>query len=353
MSWFSTHYEKALLAAAVVIAIGLGYLGWSKLERMDQEFGAKLKEEGNNNTAVANAELIPKALQSMSLDRTWVPARVGDRPVDLFTGIPLFIKSSEPEKALDLLTDAPVHPPIPNSWWLENHIYPGFANSPDRDPDGDGFSNLEEWTAKTDPNDDKIHPPLINKLLYVKDDSLTWAIRPGYGSEGAFPFSYSDNKGKRGRKNKLAAGEMIKPDGVFFATPPMQDRFKLLGSEIRKEMNKAINLEVEVTWVRIEDQKPNKKGTIYEIPAPLNEDRVKDFLQYDRTAVLSLYALGLSGKDFKVEENTTFALPPGAENQDYLLKQVTPTSIIVEYPDAQGNRKIVEINKGGMPSASK
>jgi hypothetical protein len=349
MSWFSTHYEKALLGAAVVIAIGLGYLGWSKFDSMNQEFGIKLVGGGNNNTAVANAEWIPKTLQSMRLDRTWTPANDGDRPVDLFTGIPLFIKNTDPEKALDLLTDAPVHPPIPNSWWLENHIYPGFANSPDRDPDGDGFSNIEEWTAKTDPNNDKAHPPLINKLVYVKDESLAWVIRPSHGLNGAFPFNYSDSKR---RKNKLPAGEVIQPGGLFFSTPPMQDRFKLLGSEVRKEMNKAINLEVEVTWVRIEDQKPNKKGTVYEIPAPLADNRQNDFAQFDRTAVLSLYALGLSGKDFKVEENTTFALPQGTAKKDYLLKQVTPASITVEYSDAQGNRKTVEIKKGGMPTAA-
>lgn len=350
MSWISTHYEKAILGVALVIAIGLGYLGWSKLDLMSQEFGLKLIGDGNNNTAVDNAEEIPKALQSMHLNRTWTQGQDDERPVDLFTGIPLFIKSSSPEKALDLLTDAPVHPPIPNSWWLENRIYLGFADSPARDPDGDGFSNLEEWSAKTDPNKIKSHPPLLNKLVYVKDDSLTWAIRPGYGTDNAFPFTYTDNKR---RNNKVAAGEMIQPGNLFFAKPPMQDRFKLLGHVVRKEMNPAINLEIEVTWVRIEDQKPNKKGTVYEIPAPLADNRVNNFLQYDRTAVLSLYALGLSGKEFKVEENTTFALTSDAATKDYLLKQVTPASIIVEYPDAQGKRQTVEISKGGMPTGIK
>lgn len=350
MSWFSTHYEKVLLGAAIAIAIGLGYLGWSKFDSMDQEFGIVLKGEGNNDTAVASADLIPNALQSMRLDRTWTPADDGERHVDLFTGIPLFIKNSDPERALDLLKDNPVHPPIPNSWWLENDISPDFGDSPARDPDGDGFPNIEEWTAKTNPNNFKEHPPLINKLVYVKDESLTWVVRPGYGSEaGAFPFTYEDSKR---RKNRVAPGEMIQPLGLFFSNPPMQDRFKLLGHEVRREMNRATNSEVEITFVRIEDQQPNKKGTVYEIPCPLSEDRKKDFAQFDRTAVLALYALGLGGKDFKVEENTPFALPPDDASKKYLLKRVTPISIIVEYQDDQGNLKSVEINKGGMPSTT-
>ncbi len=108
---------------------------------------------------------------------------------------------------------------------------------------------------------------------------------------------------------------------------------------------------MEVTIVRIEDQRPNKKGTIYEFPSPLPEERKNEHLQYDRTAVLSLEAIGESGKEFKVEENTTFALPPTAPKKDYLLKKVTPDSVTVEYTDAQGTLKTVEINKGGLPRA--
>ena len=80
-----------------------------------------------------------------------------------------------------------------------------------------------------------------------------------------------------------------------------------------------------------------------------DDERKNEHLKFDRTAVFSLEALGLSGTEFKVEENTTFALPPDAPQKDYLLKKVTPASVTVEYPDAQGTRKTVEINKGCLP----
>lgn len=347
MSWFSKNYEKVALGSAVAVALGLAYFGWSKLNSVEEDFAASLKGVGNSKTAVDGADQVPKARQSLTLDRTWSPAADGDRPVDLFTGIPLFISSNDPQKAIDLRKDAPLHPPIPNSWWLENRIDPGFADSPGQDPDADGFSNLEEFTAKTDPNNKNSIPPLIAKLMFVKDESLAWVIRPGYGSEGKFPFTYEDSKAG---KNKVSAAEMIAPGDLFFAKAPMENRFKLMGSEIRKELNKKINIEMEVTIVRIEDQRPNKKGTIYELPSPLPEDRKADHIQYDRTAVLSLEALGMEGREFKVEENMTFALPPENPNKNYLLKKVSPEAILIEYPATDGSRKSIEIKKGQLPN---
>lgn len=347
MSWFSKHYEKVALGSAVAVALGLAYFGWSKLNSVEEDFAASLKGVGNNKTAVDGADQVPKARQSLTLDRTWSQAADGDRPVDLFTGIPLFISSNDPQKAIDLRKDAPLHPPIPNSWWLENRIDPGFADSTGQDPDADGFSNLEEFTAKTDPNNKNSIPPLIAKLMFVKDESLAWVIRPGYGSEGKFPFTYEDSKAG---KNKVSAAEMIAPGDLFFAKAPMENRFKLMGSEIRKELNKKINIEMEVTIVRIEDQRPNKKGNIYELPSPLPEDRKADHIQYDRTAVLSLEALGMEGREFKVEENMTFALPPENPNKNYLLKKVSPEAILIEYPATDGSRKSIEIKKGQLPN---
>lgn len=346
MSWFSKNYEKAALGGTVVVALGLAYMGWSKFGSVEQDFSQGLSGKGNNNTAVRNADLIPQGLASLKRDRTWVQGIDGDRPVDLFTGIPLFIHSAAPEKPVDVVKDPPVHPPIPNTWWIINRIDPGYADSPARDPDQDGFSNLAEFTANTDPNDAAKFPPLIAKLMFLKDESLTWVLRPGFGSDGSFPFNYQDTKGGI---NKTGAADMVAPNGLFFAKAPMMNRFKLLGSEVRKEMNKKVNVEMDVTIVRIEDQRPNKKGTIYELPSPLSEDRKNEYLKYDRTAVFSLEALGLEGKEFKVEENTAFALPPDAAKKDYLAKTVTPDSVIVEYTNPAGEKKTVTIAKGSLP----
>lgn len=350
MSWISKNYEKAALGGTAVVAIGLVFFGWSRFGSVEKDFGDTPRGRGKEKTAIAGADQIPRSRQQLQSDRTWDASVIpGGRPVDLFRGVPLFVSRENPEKALDPYSGPEIHEGIPNSWWLKNYIDPGFADSPSRDPDGDGFTNLEEFQAKTDPNSDKEVPAVIAKLMYVKDESLMWVLQPRYGSEGKFPFKYRDSDKQ---ENKVRPSKMVGPGDLFFATDPMAKRFKFLGSEERTEMNEKVNIEMKVTYVRIEDQRPNKKGKIYELPAPLSDQRANEHLQYDRTAVLSLEALGLSGTEFKVEENTRFALPPTAETKDYLLKSVEPKSIVVEYTDASGERKTVKINKGMLPDLS-
>ncbi len=349
MSWLQKNYEKASLGGAVAIALGLAFVGWSQVGSVTENFGTPLKGSGNNNAAVKDADLIAKARASLVLDRDWKQALDGERPVDLFTGIPLFISSKSPDTPIDLLKDAPVHPPIVNIWWIENRLDPGFEDSPVRDPDQDGFSNLEEYNSKTNPNDPASIPSLIAKLMYVRDESLGWVIRPSFGSEGKFPFKFQDTKNA---VNATGAANMIAPGEMFFAKEPMMNRFKFVSSEIRMELQKATGIEKEVTIVKIEDTRPNKKGKIYEFPAPMQEERMREYLNYDRTAILSLEALGQNGKEFKVEENTKFALPPDSPKKEYLAKIVTPDGVTVEHVNAAGETKTYQIKKGGMATAA-
>jgi len=343
MSWFSQNYEKAAIGGAAVVAIGLAVLGWSKVGAVEEDFRAESSPRANRDPAIAGADRVAQAKALVAVNRVMAPGDAAGRPVDLFTGVPLFIDRDAPNVGIDLLTSPPVHPPIPNEWWIKHSIDPGFADSPQRDPDGDGFSNLEEYLAGTDPNDPDSFPSLVAKLRYVRDESLQWILRPGTEDEGGFAFEYADNAGG---ENRASVANIVKPGELFFREGVMKERFKLLGSEVREQINPRTNTPEERTWVRIEDQRPNKKGVIYEIPASFPRDRSEDFYQYDRSAVFVLDALGLEGTEFVVEENTTFSLPPSGAAKDHSLLTVTPGSVTVEHPAADGERATLDIPKG-------
>ena len=136
MSWFSQNYEKAAVGGAALAAIGFALLGWTKVGGVNEDFSAVTKGSGHSDPSIPNADLVPKALASLRLDRSLHQAEAENRPVDLFTGIPLFIARDHPDKPVDLYTSPSVHSPIPNIWWIEHDLDPGYADSPSRDADG-------------------------------------------------------------------------------------------------------------------------------------------------------------------------------------------------------------------------
>jgi hypothetical protein len=343
------HFEKILLGIAALAAVALGGWGWLGIGKADEEFAAGLRGSGKDSTAVEGADRVPRALQSLSQAREWKQATVtvngAPRAIDLFTGIALFMKK-DPREVVDPLDagSAPIHPPITNQWWIDNHIDPGFADSPLRDPDKDGFPNREEFDAGSDPNDPRSYPSLIAKLRFLREERTAWVLVPKYPDKekGTVPLRLEQVRNRRWVVvEQTPITEGIAPGNLFF-----DKRFQLLRMESREETRQSTGHKEMVTYAVIEDQKPNKKGKTYEIPAPLSENRKDRFVQFDRTAVLSLEALGRSGQEFKVEENTSFALPPDAPQKDFLVKEVSADAVTIELTNKSGARETVRILAG-------
>jgi len=343
MSWISDHYEKVALAGTLVAAVALGYTGFKMRSSVEKDFADDPKGGGSDNVSIKDGDKVALANSSYLIDQRWVQGEDGEgRPVDLFTGVPLFVDKKSPKKPVDLPKSDDVHPPIPNKWWLENRIDPGFGDSPQRDEDSDGFTNLEEFEANTDPKDSSKHPNLILKLAYLGDESVKWVLRPNGYPTAATPdinFEYNDTKRVR---VKNPAVEPIKPNTLFFkedAAKEAKGRFKYLGFENRAEGESNID------YIKVEDQKPNKKGMVYEIPANFRLDNAAKFTKYDRTAKLSLEALGLGSLEFKVEELTDFALPKDTEPKRFRMMEVSPTRIVIRETLEDGSTKLHEIAK--------
>jgi len=69
---------------------------------------------------------------------------------------------------------------LPDSWETQNHLNPADGtgdNGPDGDPDHDGFSNLAEYLAGTDPND----PSSLLRILSLQTGAqvISWQSVPG------------------------------------------------------------------------------------------------------------------------------------------------------------------------------
>jgi hypothetical protein len=118
-----------------------------------------------------NASLtIPASKGASALDRlekvaTWNTRTDGASP---FVSRPYILKEG---KLFDPLNGSePLHPPVPNQWFVEHQLDYADVDILTKDPKGKGFTLLEEFNAGTDPNNPHQFPPLYIKLKYADAD---------------------------------------------------------------------------------------------------------------------------------------------------------------------------------------
>ena len=169
MNWVKQKYDIVILAVATLLLVSNA--GWIVMNRMEQ-------------SAVQASLIVPKenAIPALSLDAVRQAAALTDSPAKWKSGSDL--PGGTPErgsllvsrryllkdgKLIDPLSEGSeqLHPPITNDWLLANGLDYTDMNIKEKDSDGDGFSNLEEFEKKTNPNDPKDAPASFNKLKLV------------------------------------------------------------------------------------------------------------------------------------------------------------------------------------------
>jgi hypothetical protein len=159
------NYEKGLLVAAALIAVGIvGYLIWDS-----QSISDRLILRPGSSKDVLNPPPTSGVLavfQRLTEKVSWVSPVIKGKPVPLNKSIILMQKGDD---IYDLQTeDKPLRPPMTNAFLIQNEL-PNIEspNVGAMDADNDGFSNEEEFAAKpqTNPMDAKSRPPVIQKLF--------------------------------------------------------------------------------------------------------------------------------------------------------------------------------------------
>lgn len=181
----------------------------------------------------------------------------------------------------------------------------------------------------------------LNALRYTRDESVMWYVQFGLESQGKWlPKMLGRAADGKMQGNKMSALNMLNPGDTFFKEGFMAGRFKFIGFTERQITSERTNLVQKVKFAQYEDLKHNKKGERYESQYGLPDAQLTQSAYYDRTAVMEF-----EGTAFKVEERTKFSLPPGGEDGEFFLKQVTPDRIVVEFAGSDGKAVVREIGK--------
>ena len=317
-------WDKYLLVAVAVVVIGLSALFAMKVTGFSDRFQL-MAATPNNEIADTNAHIATIATGYVKRKLVWKTVDKGSggvKPVPLFVSIPIVEAKGILYDMLDPKTP-PLRPPVTNVWLITNNLDFLSAGVLAQDPDGDGYDSLEEWNAKTAPNDPDSHPPYSDKLIFTSREQeeymLKFSARPD--KERFQIMRVATRKWPRRENFYLRVGE-TSGDG----------QFRLDSFEEKKAKNQ-FGIEVDATVL-----------TITYLPKGDTHELIKDLETVIPTYFAQMqFSLDPSYKEY-VKEGDAFNLTIDPQTK-YRVAKVNEDSVVVTYQTGDSPLQEVEIKK--------
>ena len=224
MDWIKKYYDRVLLGVAAAALVGASALLIVNAGSFAGNFsGLDKPVTPDNKIPATDVSALEKSVAQLQHPGTWS----GNRSV--FVSRTYVLKDGQLMDPTD--PRANLHATIPNEWLMEHGLPYWERDVENQDPDKDGFTNLEEYIGKTNPNKASEVPPYYTKLRFVKMDvtplKFKFSTATGAGDEQRF---YINPEGKPTQSVKL--GDLI-PEKGGKKTP-----YKVVGYEKKTEFLK-------------------------------------------------------------------------------------------------------------------
>lgn len=328
MESLKENYEHALLgAAALALAAVAGWMIVSARSFSDAFADLRNPPARNDKIPAFDAAAYATAKTRLAGKQDWEPRRLeGGREIPLFVSVPYISKVELKDgKTVESLVDPArgteaLHPPVPNAWLLANKLPLLDPRVLQDDPDGDGFTNLDEFLGKTDPNDKASHPPYLTKLFLKR-----FIQKP-------FRLMFVARVGETVQINMIdrdAPTQFLKVGSAISGT-----KFKIVDFKPIEEMDTAVGIKRDRSEVTLENTETSERIVLV---------KEKEVNSPDSLALLTYV---WEGRDMQLKKNDEFTLKP--ENIKYRLIDVTQagaTIVDVTKPEAK-------INVPPMPAAA-
>ncbi len=177
MTWVKQNYDRFLLSLFAVALLACAGLLFNNARNFSSVF------DGIKGQVTQKSIVPPVAQETVAAQQTkltnpdiWEARLVNKRQLPVFVSVPYI---ADGENLVDPLAagDRPLHPPVPNAWLIDNNQDLLSPNVLEQDGDGDGFSTLDEWQGKTNPQDKNSHPPYYSKLVLTKFVRVPFRLR--------------------------------------------------------------------------------------------------------------------------------------------------------------------------------
>lgn len=173
----SKAWDKLILLVVALLVIGVSVLFTMKALAFGERF--ELVETTPKHDLPETEEArATMARTFVEKAQNWSNPERGEakKPVPLFVSIPIVEANGVLIDMLD--PNAPLlRPPVSNTWLMSNNLDYLNAGVLSQDSDGDGFTNLAEWEAKTSPTDPTSHPPYAEKLIFASRQQEVYGLR--------------------------------------------------------------------------------------------------------------------------------------------------------------------------------
>jgi hypothetical protein len=297
MDWIKAHYDRVTLMAASALLFLTAVLIWQNAASFSSNFiAAQAAPAPKKPTPPGKALELDAAAQKLQQPPQWTfSGRSG-----LFVPEKHFIGANGLPATLQTTQ---VHPPVPNEWLEQFGLPIADADVLTQDPDGDGFTNLDEWQGHTNPIDKSSHPDYLTKLKLKAFTEEPFRLKFSSGDGNTFGINAIDLKQPT---QFLQIGDTI-----------AGTRFKLIKFTEKHKTNAATSGDEDVSELLLEHTDTHAQLTLVREQVAISPESVATFV----------YLWG-ERREFEVRKDQEFSLKPQEEIK-YKLIDVQPTKAVI------------------------
>ena len=305
MDWVRAHYDRVLVIAATLLlsfsALSISRSAMKFSERFASQQTASPPKPAKPPARAVELEAAAKKFEQPvqwtfgGRSALFVPEKHFIGP----NGLPATLKTTE------------VHPPVPNEWLEQFGLPIADADVLTQDPDGDAFTNLDEWQGHTNPIDKNSHPDYLSKL---KLKSF---------SEEPFRLMFSSWVGDTFAINTIDLNEptqFLRIGDTIGGT-----RFKIVGFTEKYQPNQY-GTEIDISELTLQHEETAEQVTLVKEKVAISPESVATFV----------YSWG-GPREFQVRKDQEFSLKPLNESK-YKLVDVHPSKAVIVYTQKPNDR---------------
>src|SRR5947209_9122069 len=296
MEWIRAHYERVALLAAAILLFFCAILILRNAVKFGADFaGRKTEPQLKNASPPPKAVELAHAAEELEQPAQWT---AHERP-GLFVPEKHFIDANGQPATLKTTM---VHPPVPNEWLEQFNLPIADADVLEQDPDGDGFTNFDEWQGHTNPNDKNSHPDYLTKLKLKSFSQEPFRLVFASRTEDTFGINTID---------LTQPTQFVKIGDTIAGTHFRVAKFT------EKTAKDRYGTDIDVSELTLENTETHEQLTLVKEKVAISPESVATFVYSWRER-----------REFVVKKDQEFSLPPQGDIR-YKLIDVQPAKAVI------------------------